>query len=123
MAQDVRPFRTGATALFLLAAVIFGLGLWAQIAPQASNPAMQMITDVAAPTLLESIPPALGRPETTFGLFAKLGGAVALVGLLLLTLRRRGADTPAAPVAPPMPRVTPRRPADLRAMRTARPAP
>jgi hypothetical protein len=123
MAQDVRPFRTGATALFMIAAVIFALGFWAQIAPQATNPAMQLITDVAAPTLIDSIPAMLGRPETTFGLFAKFGGLVALAGLLLLTLRRRGADTPAAPVAPPMPRVTPRRPSDLRALRTARPAP
>jgi hypothetical protein len=119
MAQDVRPFRTGATALFVIAAVIFGLGVWAQVMPQADNPAMEMITKVAAPTLQDSLSPVLGQPETTFGLFARVGGGVALLGLLLLTLRRR---EPAAPVAPAMPRVTPRRPADLRAARTPRPA-
>jgi hypothetical protein len=118
MSQDVRPFRKGATALFLIAAMLFGLGIWAHLMPQPAHPAAEMITRAVAPALRDSLAPVLGQPETTFGLFARVGGATALLGLFLLTLRRR---EPAAPAAPQRPRVIPRRPADLRAARRPHP--
>lgn len=120
MAQDVRPFRTGAVALFLAAAGFFGAGLWAQLNLAATDPVTRALADVAAPVLRAAIPEALGQPQTVFGTFAKFGGAVALLGLLLIALHGGSAPKP-APVAasPQIPRITPRRPADLRAARSA----
>lgn len=122
MAQDVRPFRTGAAALFVLAALLFGLGLWGQINVGASDPATRLVTGVAEPFLRAAVPDALGEPQTIFGTFAKIGGAAALAGLLLLTVQSRAAQTAPEPVPAAAQRITPRRPGDLRAARSAQSA-
>ncbi len=38
--------------------------------------------------------PEIGNAATTFGIFAKLGGAVILFGLLMLALETDGSDEP-----------------------------
>jgi hypothetical protein len=124
MAQDIRPFRTGAFALLFLAAAIFALGLWAQINTGSSDPEMQFVTGTVLPHVEGRIPAILGPTETPFGTFAQIGGIFALAGLLLFTLRGAGRPAitvPAMPQVPAANRVVPRRPAALRAAKTIRP--
>jgi hypothetical protein len=116
MAQDVRPFRTGAAALLLLAVAILAAGIWAQMRAPMADPVTQVLSDRLVPLLQTSLPAPLGQSETVFGTLANLAGIVALAGLLLSTLRRRAPAVP-ADAAPVAPRVIPRRPADLRAAR------
>lgn len=123
MAQDIRPFRTGAFALLFLAAAIFALGLWAQINTGSSDPVMQFVTGAVLPHIEGRLPAFLGQSETPFGTFAKMGGILALAGLLLFTLRGAGQTAPSVPAMPRVPasnRIVPRRPAALRAAKTAR---
>jgi hypothetical protein len=123
MAQDFRPFRTGAFALFFVAAAIFALGLWAQLNAGSSDPVMQFVTGAVLPHVEGRIPAFLGQAETPFGTFAQIGGIVALAGLLLFTLRGAGqakTTVPAMPQVSAANRVVPRRPAALRAAKTTR---
>lgn len=115
MAQDVRPFRTGAVALLLLAVAILAAGIWAQVRNPAADPVAQILSDGLVPLLQSALPAPFGQSDTAFGTLANLAGIVALAGLLLFTLRR---PAPTAAAAPAVPRVMPRRPADLRAART-----
>jgi hypothetical protein len=120
MAQDVRPYRSGAFALFLVAAAILALGVWAQLNPGSADPATRLVTDRLLPLLDNSLSAVLGPKQTTFGTLANLAGAIAIAGLLLLTLRGRTPAPDNAPAAlPALPRVVPRRPSDLRAGRPA----
>lgn len=112
MALDTSPLRSPPAVLLLLAAGIFAAGIWGEMNADAAHPAARLIADVAAPTIRGLVPEALGRPETVFGAFAKLGGLVALTGLLLVVTRLRAAPgTPAT-----LPAESPRgRPAALAA--------
>ncbi len=121
MAQDIRPFRTGAFALMFLAAAIFALGFWAQLNAGSSDPVMQFVTGALLPHVEGRIPAFLGQAETPFGTFAKIGGIFALAGLVLFTLRGAGQTrtiVPAMPHVPAANRVVPRRPSPF-----ARPRP
>jgi len=118
MAQDSRPFRTGAFALLLLATAIFAAGIWTQLNLGSSDPATRFVIGSVVPHVEDRLPAFLGQSETPFGTFAKMGSVIALAGLLLFTLRRP-APVVAKPAADPMPRVVPRRPSTLRAARTA----
>jgi uncharacterized membrane protein YedE/YeeE len=116
MAQDVRPFRSAAFALLCLAAALFAAGIWGELRNPAADPVARLLETL--PQRINALLPAfLPASETTFGTFANIGGVMALAGLLLLTLRRP--SRPAA-AAPTLPRVTPRRPSDLRNARAAR---
>ncbi len=117
MAQDSRPFRSGALALLLLAGVIFAAGVWTQINLGSSDPAVTFVVGAVLPHVEDNLPAFMGQSETPFGTFAKMGSVLALAGLLLFTLRRR-APLAATPAAHPMPRVVPRRPSTLRSART-----
>jgi hypothetical protein len=117
MANDVRPFRSAAYVLLLVATGIFAAGIWTEMRQAATDPATRMMADVVAPLVGDQLPGFLGSSDTVFGTFAKIGGVVALAGLLLLTLRR-GTAPAAAPAAAPAPMpIVPRRPSAIRAAR------
>ena len=79
-------------ALIILGALIGGFGLWMQIngVPPAVEPVIVTLRSLLMPVLQEQ--------ATIFGMFSKIGGVMALLGLLGMTIH----DITSPKVAPPV---------------------
>jgi hypothetical protein len=75
-----RFVRTCRFALIILGALISGIGLWMQIkgVPPGVDPVVSVLRDVMTPMLDGQV--------TVFGMFSKIGGVLALLGLLGMTI-------------------------------------
>lgn len=87
-----RCVRTARYALIAAGAVISGLGLWMQIngVPPAGEPVVSGLSGLMALVL--------DGPTTVFGIFSKIGGVLALLGLLGMTVHDMAPAKDAAPL-------------------------
>jgi hypothetical protein len=133
MSHPAQTARSIAVVLMILAIGVFGLGIWGQMAKPALDQARLDAMALEGPAAFDAVPvpfvlvplennwvPSiiLGETATVFGVYARIGGVLGLLGLLLISLRPMPVALPDNPESDSLSRIDPPSMAQVQAEQT-----